>query len=88
MDAFYNNYYETSNTDGLPDSTSYFLNENRILGVARLRQMRVMSNSCSIPSDFKQEIKSCYADWASSTEDNQPFGPFAEGGNFSDNATA
>jgi len=86
IDGFYNNFYETSSSN-LPDPTSYILNENRVLGIPRLRQMRVLSNSCSIPNDFKQEIKSCYADWSSSAEDNQPFGPFANGGNFSENST-
>ena len=40
IDGFYNNFYETSSSN-LPDPTSYILNENRILGVPRLRQMRV-----------------------------------------------
>jgi len=43
IDAFYNNYYNTPNTQELPDPTSYFLNDNRVLGVARLRQIRVIT---------------------------------------------
>ncbi len=41
MGGFYNNFYETPNDQKLPDSTRYFLNDNRVLGVPRLRQLRV-----------------------------------------------
>lgn len=87
MGGFYNNFYETPNDQKLPDSTRYFLNDNRVLGVPRLRQLRVLGNSCSIPKDFSTEIKFCFSNWSPTQEDTQPFGPYA-GYNTTTNATA
>jgi len=50
----YSAWYQTNRS--LSDPTKYVQIENRVLGLARLRQVRVMSNSCVIPDDFKQEI--------------------------------
>ncbi len=58
------------------DTADYIAAENRILGLARLRQVRVRGDSCVVPEDFRQEIKFCYADWATSTEDTKTFGKY------------
>lgn len=69
-DIFPSNFY----SDGV--SSSYIAVENRILGLSRLRQVRVKRDSCVVPEDFRQEIRFCYADWASSTEDTEAYGPY------------
>lgn len=69
------------------DLTKFIANENRILGLARLRQVKVRNDSCVIPDDFKQEIRFCYSDWAPSVEEKEPFGPFV-GQNMTSNVTA
>ena len=51
-------------------------------------QKQVLGNSCSIPKDFKTEIKFCYADWSNTAEDSQPFGPYADFNTTVENATA
>lgn len=52
----------------------YVLHENRLLGAARIRQLRVTNNSCVIPGDFQEYIQACYDEYASGVEDQHPFG--------------
>lgn len=69
-DIFPNNFY----SDGV--SSTYIATENRVLGLSRLRQVRVKSDSCVIPEDFRQEIRYCYADWSKGAEETDPYGPY------------
>ena len=57
----------------------YVLNENRLLGAARLRQVRARNGSCLIADDFKMYINSCYDTYTSVSEDTTPFGSFGNG---------
>ena len=50
------------------------LYENRLLGLPRLRQLRVHNESCTVHSDFQNAIKQCFAAYDSSIEDKDPFG--------------
>jgi hypothetical protein len=54
----------------------YVGNENFVLGLVRLRQLRVRNDSCVIPDDFKNEIAECFSDYASSLEEKRPYGPY------------
>jgi hypothetical protein len=74
-ESFLDNFYGSGFSNDV-DPDKYIQNENRVLGLARLRQVRVMSNSCVIPDDFKEEIKQCYSDWAPIVEEKQPYGPY------------
>ncbi len=80
-EIFPDNFYTDS-------KSTYVADENRILGLARLRQVRVRSDSCVVPLDFRQEIKFCFADWASSTEDKKAYGPYAAANTNQTNDTA
>ena len=51
------------------------MHANRLLGVPRLRQLRVTNMSCSVPSKFKDAIKVCYNHYSSGIEDRASFGP-------------
>lgn len=51
------------------------MHANRLLGVPRLRQLRVTNTSCSVPSKFKDAIKVCYNHYSSAIEDRTSFGP-------------
>ncbi|KAM5271785.1 polycystin-2 [Ctenodactylus gundi] len=57
------------------DNRSFIFHENLLLGVPRIRQLRVRNGSCSIPLDLKDEIKECYDVYSVSSEDRDPFGP-------------
>lgn len=70
QDIYPNNFY----ADGV--QASYIATENRILGLSRLRQVRVKSDSCIVPEDFRQEIRYCYADWSKASEETEPYGPY------------
>ncbi len=51
------------------------MHANRLLGVPRVRQLRVTNKSCSIPEQFKEIIQVCYGPYSSDIEDEQSFSP-------------
>eukprot|EP00094_Tigriopus_californicus_P010741 TCALIF_10360-PA protein Name:"Similar to Pkd2l1 Polycystic kidney disease 2-like 1 protein (Mus musculus)" AED:0.18 eAED:0.18 QI:118/0.86/1/1/0.8/0.75/16/1264/740 len=51
------------------------MHANRLLGVPRLRQIRVRNDSCTIPTEFKDSVDVCYDHYSSTIEDENPFGP-------------
>lgn len=66
-DMWYNNKTRAENK-------SFIYYENLLLGVPRIRQLKVRNGSCSIPEDLKDEIKDCYDVYSVANEDTAPFG--------------
>jgi len=54
--------------------TEYVTTQNKILGMARMRQVRVRDDSCTLHSAFEHYRKTCYGPYSSANEDDQPFG--------------
>jgi hypothetical protein len=48
---------------------------NRLLGGARVRQLRVQADSCKVRDQYKSIIKYCYGDFSEQYEDTAGFGP-------------
>ena len=70
-------YWETwyNNDTMKPDEMGYIYYENKLLGVPRLREIRVHSNSCQVHDDFENFISECYDSYSDSIEDTAEFGP-------------
>ncbi|XP_048362000.1 polycystic kidney disease 2-like 1 protein isoform X2 [Sphaerodactylus townsendi] len=63
------------NNESLGQNTqSYIYYENLLLGVPRLRQLKVQNNSCSVHEDFKEDIFGCYDVYSEEKEDRSSFG--------------
>ncbi|XP_026916345.1 polycystin-2 [Acinonyx jubatus] len=73
LDGLYWKTQPSNNTDA--DNRSFIYYENLLLGVPRIRQLKVRNGSCSIPQDLRDEIKECYDVYSVSSEDRAPFGP-------------
>ncbi|NP_001402765.1 polycystic kidney disease 2-like 1 protein isoform 1 [Rattus norvegicus] len=56
-------------------SHSFIYYENLLLGVPRLRQLRVRNDSCVVHEDFREDILNCYDVYSPDKEDQLPFGP-------------
>ncbi|XP_070544814.1 polycystin-2-like protein 1 isoform X3 [Ptychodera flava] len=56
------------------DEQGYIYYENKLLGVPRIRQLKVRNDSCFVHSDFESEIKQCYDHYSESVEEKNPFG--------------
>lgn len=54
--------------------TNFIYHENKLLGVPRLRQLRVKKNSCKVHSLFKNSIDDCYDSYSIFSEEKEPFG--------------
>ena len=69
-------YWETwYNNQSVPDDQlGYIYYENKLLGVPRLRQLQVSSNSCVVHADFKDVIRECFESYSESLENKSPFG--------------
>ncbi len=48
---------------------------NRMLGVPRMRMVRVTNQSCLVPEDFQERIKVCYGHYDRLIEDEEDFYP-------------
>lgn len=60
----------------VPPSDRNVMYENRMLGLPRIRQLKVTNSSCyPIHKDFVNAIKVCYAPYAEEYEDKEPFLP-------------
>ncbi|KAI4550887.1 hypothetical protein MJT46_018394 [Ovis ammon polii x Ovis aries] len=55
-------------------SHSFIYYENLLLGVPRLRQLRVRNDSCVVHEDFREDILSCYDVYSPDKEEQLPFG--------------
>uniref|UniRef100_A0A8C4P9Y3 Polycystin 2 like 1, transient receptor potential cation channel n=1 Tax=Dromaius novaehollandiae TaxID=8790 RepID=A0A8C4P9Y3_DRONO len=53
---------------------SYIYYENLLLGVPRMRQLKVKNNSCVVHDDFKDEISGCYDVYSEEKEERVSFG--------------
>uniref|UniRef100_A0A8C5JLF4 Polycystin-2 n=1 Tax=Junco hyemalis TaxID=40217 RepID=A0A8C5JLF4_JUNHY len=62
------------NNKTMAENKSFIYYENLLLGVPRIRQLKVRNGSCSIPEDLKEEIKDCYDVYSVANEDTAPFG--------------
>ncbi|RTG82090.1 uncharacterized protein DC041_0008743 [Schistosoma bovis] len=72
-----NNWYSNTWYNTQPFATANnltLLYQNRLIGVPRLRQLRMSSNSCMIPVYFADDIKECYGQYQEANEDKKPFG--------------
>lgn len=69
-------YWETwyNNRNVSQDELGYIFYENKLLGVPRLRQLKVKNDSCTIHDDFKDQIRTCYDSYAAAIEETSPFG--------------
>lgn len=45
-----------------------------LLGVPRMRQIKIKNNSCKVPEDFKNEIAECFDVYNEKKEDDLSFG--------------
>lgn len=57
--------------------SNFIYYENKLLGVPRLRQVRVSKNSCKVHPLFKTTITDCYDSYSFFNEDKSPFGLYA-----------
>ncbi|OXB75035.1 UNVERIFIED_CONTAM: hypothetical protein H355_001442 [Colinus virginianus] len=56
------------------NTQSYIYYENLLLGVPRMRQLKVKNNSCVVHDDFKEEITGCYDVYSEDKEEKVSFG--------------
>ncbi|CAF2744244.1 unnamed protein product [Rotaria sp. Silwood2] len=53
----------------------YVLFENKILGLPRLRQLRVTNHSCTVHQKFQTSIRECYGPYSTSKENRSSYVP-------------
>jgi polycystin 2 len=73
MDGLYwETWYNDRNVS--QDELGYIFYENKLLGVPRMRQLKVRNDSCTVHDDFKEQIKACYDSYGEAIEEKNPFG--------------
>ena len=61
------------NNKSLPENQSLIYYENLLLGVPRLRQVKVRNESCSIHEDLRDEVQDCFNMYTPTNEDTTSF---------------
>lgn len=73
LDSLYwNTYY--NNVPFVNENQSLIYYENMLLGVPRIRQIKVKKNSCKVHEDFRREITECFDVYKEEKEDDSLFG--------------
>ncbi|CAJ1066583.1 polycystic kidney disease 2-like 1 protein [Xyrichtys novacula] len=71
---YWTKWYNNQSLDSGNQSFIYY--ENMLLGVPRLRQVKIMNNSCKVHSSFQDEIVGCFDVYSDKKEDELSFGLF------------
>ncbi|XP_071538109.1 polycystin-2-like isoform X1 [Panulirus ornatus] len=74
LDGLYWEYWYDVALNSTEEDDRNILYENRMLGVPRMRQVRVRNDSCTVPDDFKRAIRQCYDVYSPAAEDKRNFG--------------
>lgn len=76
LDSFYwEFYYNPYNpTATIPKKDQKILYENKLLGVPRIRQVKVKNDSCVIHAYFRRLFTHCYDLYSENDEDKETFG--------------
>ncbi|XP_019390278.1 PREDICTED: polycystic kidney disease 2-like 2 protein [Crocodylus porosus] len=75
LDGLYWDTWYNNKTIPDPKNGSHIYYENLLLGVARVRQLKVRNNTCSIHPLFTTFLKECYYKYRLAAEDKSDFGP-------------
>ncbi|XP_066304092.1 polycystin-2-like protein 1 isoform X2 [Branchiostoma lanceolatum] len=73
---YWTKWYNQNNVSG-----AYIYYENKMLGVPRIRQIKVRNDSCAVHEDFKDEILECFDSYSEAVEEKDPFGLALKGDN-------
>ena len=55
--------------------SGYIFYENKLLGVPRIRQLKVRNDSCQVHRDFADDITECFSNYDPNLEDKEIYGP-------------
>ncbi|KAM6916243.1 polycystin-2-like protein 1 [Xenentodon cancila] len=69
---YWTKWYNNQSVDSGDQSFIYY--ENMLLGVPRMRQIKIKNNSCKVHQDFKDEIMGCFDVYNEKKEDDVSFG--------------
>ncbi|XP_061693168.1 polycystin-2-like protein 1 [Syngnathoides biaculeatus] len=69
---YWTKWYNNQTLDSGDQSFIYY--ENMLLGVPRMRQIKIKNNSCKVHKDFQDEITGCYDVYTEKKEDDLNFG--------------
>ncbi|XP_067858771.1 polycystin-2-like protein 1 [Heptranchias perlo] len=67
---YWTKWYNSDSFSHGPHSFIYY--ENMLLGVPRIRQIKVMNNSCVVHKDFRKDIIGCYDIYTADNENKSP----------------
>ncbi|XP_047459185.1 polycystic kidney disease 2-like 1 protein [Mugil cephalus] len=69
---YWTKWYNNQSMDSGNQSFIYY--ENMLLGVPRMRQIKIKNNSCKVHKDFEDEITGCFDVYNEKKEDDLSFG--------------
>ncbi|PNJ59604.1 PKD2L2 isoform 7, partial [Pongo abelii] len=70
---YWDSWYNNQQLYNLKNSSRIYY-ENILLGVPRVRQLKVRNNTCKVYSSFQSLMSECYGKYTSANEDVSNFG--------------
>lgn len=67
-------YWDNWYNGEVSEKNNFIYYENKLLGVPRLRQLRVSKNSCKVHKLFQSSISECYDSYSIFNEEKGPYG--------------
>ncbi|XP_061473220.1 polycystin-2-like protein 2 isoform X2 [Rhineura floridana] len=74
LDGLYWDTWYNDNSTSTHRNSSHIYYENLLLGVPRIRQLKIRNNTCSIYPSFRSFMKVCYGKYLFVHEDKESFG--------------
>ena len=59
----------------VPEADRNMMYENRVLGLPRIRMLKVGNSTCKVQESFTKAIRRCYAPYKEANEDRDPVVP-------------
>ncbi|XP_030628303.1 polycystic kidney disease 2-like 1 protein [Chanos chanos] len=69
---YWTKWYNNQSLENGNQSFIYY--ENMLLGVPRIRQLKIRNDSCRVHRDFQEQISECFDVYTDKKEDRNPFG--------------
>lgn len=71
VEVFYPSHQSRTNETQSPTIT-WILDHYLLIGVIRMRQVRVRAEACQIPTSYMDEIDHCYPEYSTDKRDTEP----------------
>merc|ERR1711988_1457604 len=72
--VYWDTWYNGDNITNIDTQDNFIFYEDKLLGVPRIRQVRIANNTCTVHEDFADTIDTCFDEYRESGKAMNPYG--------------